>query len=253
MPDELSRTELILGREAIDKLKLSNVAIFGIGGVGSYAVEGLVRAGVGSFVLIDDDRVCLTNINRQIHATRKTIGKYKAEVMRDRVLEINPNAKVEVIKEFYTEKNADMFFDGRQISYIIDAIDTVSSKLDLAVQAKKRNIPIISCMGAGNKLDPTKFEVADIYETSVCPLAKVMRHELRRRGVDSLKVVYSKEPPIKPIETEQTSCKFKCICPEGTKRKCTDRRQVPGSVSFVPSVAGLIIAGEVVKDIIGRN
>ncbi|CDZ24101.1 putative protein YrvM [[Clostridium] cellulosi] len=250
MPDEFSRTELLLGKEAINKLKLSNVAIFGIGGVGSFTVEGLARAGVGSFILIDDDRICLTNINRQIHATRKTIGKYKAEIMRDRVLEINPHAKVEVIKEFYSEKNADLFFEGREIDYIVDAIDTVSSKLDLAVQAKKRNIPIISCMGAGNKLDPTKFEVADIYETSVCPLAKVMRHELKRRGVDSLKVVYSKEPPIKPIETEHTSCKYHCVCPEGTTRKCTERRQVPGSVSFVPSVAGLIIAGEVVKDLI---
>ncbi|HEX2937876.1 MAG TPA: tRNA threonylcarbamoyladenosine dehydratase [Ruminiclostridium sp.] len=249
MPDEFSRTELLLGREAIDKLKSSCVAVFGIGGVGSFTAEGLVRAGIGSMILIDDDRVCLTNINRQLHATRKTIGKFKADVMRDRIMEINPKVNVEVIKQFYSQKDSELFFEGRQIDYIVDAIDTVSSKLDLVMQAKKRNIQIISCMGAGNKLDPTKFEVADIYETSVCPLAKVMRHELRQRGVDSLKVVYSKETPITPIETDQTSCKFNCVCPEGTKRKCTDRRQVPGSVSFVPSVAGLIIAGEVIKDL----
>lgn len=249
MPDEFSRTELLLGSKAIEKLKLSCVAVFGIGGVGSYTVEGLARSGVGSLILIDDDIICLTNINRQLHATRKTVGKFKAEVMRDRVLEINPKANVEAIKAFYSEKNSSMFFEGRKIDYIVDAIDTVSAKIDLVIQAKKREIPIISCMGAGNKLDPTRFEVTDIYKTSICPLAKVMRHELRARGVDSLKVVYSKEPVITPIETEHTSCKYHCICPEGTKRKCTDRRQVPGSVSFVPSVAGLIIAGEVIKDL----
>lgn len=250
MPDEFSRSELILGRQAIEKLKISKVAVFGIGGVGSYTVEGMVRAGVGSFILIDDDRVCLTNINRQLHATRKTIGRLKAEAMCERVLEINPKASVEVINRFYSAHDAESFFEDRKIDYIVDAIDTVSAKIDLVLQAQSKKIPIISCMGAGNKLDPTKFVVTDIYKTSVCPLCKVMRHELRKRGVESLKVVYSAEPPVKPIETEMTSCKYHCVCPEGTKRKCTERRQVPGSVSFVPSVAGLIIAGEVVRDLI---
>lgn len=250
MPDEFSRTELLIGRQALDRLKQSCVAVFGIGGVGSYTVEGLVRAGVGSLILVDDDRICLTNINRQLHATRKTIGKFKAEVMRDRAIEINPKSNVEAAKIFYSKECADSFFEGRKIDYIVDAIDTVSAKLDLVEQAKKRGIPIISCMGAGNKLDPTQFEITDIYKTTVCPLAKVMRHELRQRGIDSLKVLYSKEEAIKPVETEATSCKFHCVCPEGTKRKCTDRRQVPGSISFVPSVAGLIIAGETVKDLI---
>lgn len=250
MPDEFSRTELLIGRQALDKLKQSCVAVFGIGGVGSYTVEGLVRAGVGSLILVDDDRICITNINRQLHATRKTIGKFKADIMCNRVLEINPNANVEGVKIFYSKDTADSFFEGRKIDYIVDAIDTVSAKLDLVVQAKNRGIPIISCMGAGNKLDATKFEVTDIYKTTVCPLAKVMRHELRQRGIDSLKVLYSREVAIKPIETTATSCKFHCVCHEGTKRKCTDRRQVPGSISFVPSVAGLIISGEVIKDLI---
>lgn len=253
MPDEFSRTELLIGKEALDKLKQSNVVIFGIGGVGSYTAESLTRAGVGSLVLVDDDRICLTNINRQLHATRKTIGKFKAEVMRDRILEINPKAQVEAAKIFYSAQTAEEFFEGRKIDYIVDAIDTVSAKLDLVVRAKERGIPIISCMAAGNKLDPTKFEVTDIYKTSICPLAKVMRHELRQRGVDSLKVVYSKEPAIKPMETDSTSCKYHCVCPEGTARKCTERRQVPGSISFVTPVPGFIIAGEVVKDLIGFN
>jgi tRNA A37 threonylcarbamoyladenosine dehydratase len=253
MPDEFSRTELLIGRKALDKLGKSRVAVFGIGGVGAYTAEGLIRAGVGSVMLVDDDRICLTNINRQLHATRKTVGKFKADVMKERLLEINPNATVDSVKLFYSGQTSETFFEGSKIDYIVDAIDTVSSKIDLVLQAKQRGIPIISCMGAGNKLDPTKFEVADIYSTSICPLAKVMRHELRQRGVDSLKVVYSRETPIVPVETEQTSCKFHCICPEGTARKCTQRRQVPGSISFVPSVAGLIISGEVVKDIIAAD
>lgn len=253
MPDEFSRTELLIGRKALDRLEKSRVAVFGIGGVGSYTAEGLIRAGVGSIMLVDDDRICLTNINRQLHATRKTVGKFKADVMKERLLEINPKATVDSVKLFYSAQTSETFFEGSKIDYIVDAIDTVSSKIDLVLQAKQRGIPIISCMGAGNKLDPTKFEVTDIYNTSICPLAKVMRHELRQRGVDSLKVVYSRETPITPVETEQTSCKFHCICPEGTARKCTQRRQVPGSISFVPSVAGLIISGEVVKDIIAAD
>lgn len=249
MLHEFSRTELLIGKDALSKLKNSRVAIFGIGGVGSFVAEGLVRSGVGKFVLIDDDLICLTNINRQLHATRKTIGKAKVEVMRDRILEINPKAEVIAIKKFYMPDCAMEIIRGDE-DYIVDAIDTVTAKIDLIVNAKKLNIPIISAMGAGNKLDPTRFEVTDIYKTSICPLAKVMRRELRKRGIDSLKVVYSKEEPTKPDETEENSCRTGCVCPKGTERKCTVRRQVPGSISFVPSVAGLIIAGEVIKDLI---
>jgi tRNA A37 threonylcarbamoyladenosine dehydratase len=249
MLHEFSRTELLIGAAALEKLGQSKVAIFGIGGVGTYVVEGLVRSGVGKFVLVDDDCICLTNINRQLHATRKTVGKPKVEVMRDRILEINPQAEVAIFQEFYMPDTAARLISD-DYNYIVDAIDTVTGKLDLIMRAKERNIPVISCMGAGNKLDPTKFEVADIFNTSVCPLAKVMRQELRKRGVTSLKVIYSKEQPIKPIETEQSSCSQGCICPAGTTRKCTIRHQIPGSIAFVPSVAGLIIAGEVVKDII---
>lgn len=248
MLHQFSRTELLIGVEALEKLKQSKVAVFGIGGVGSYTVEGLVRAGVGKLVLIDDDCVCLTNINRQLLATRKTVGKAKVEVMKERILEINPDAEVTIFQKFYMpDTAAELIFDD--YDYIVDAIDTVTGKIDLIEKAKAKHIPIISCMGAGNKLDPTKFEVADIYKTSVCPLAKVMRKELKKRGVHSLKVVYSKELPVTPIETEGSNCATGCICPSGTTRKCTIRRQIPGSISFVPSVAGLIIAGEVVKDI----
>lgn len=248
MLNEFSRTELLLGAEGMKRLAGSRVAVFGIGGVGTFAVEALARSGVGALDLIDDDKVCLTNINRQLIATRKTVGKKKVEVMRDRILEINPKAKVVTHEVFYGPETADQF-DLSQYDYIIDAIDTVTAKLILIERAKEKNIPIISCMGAGNKLDPTKLEVADISKTSMCPLAKVMRTELRRRGIKNLKVVYSKEPPITPAENEEISCKTQCICPPDTKRKCTVRRQVPGSVAFVPSVAGLIIAGEVIKDL----
>lgn len=249
MLNEFSRTELLLGIDAMKKLQESSVAIFGVGGVGSYCVEALARSGICSFALFDDDKVCLTNINRQLIATRKTVGKQKVEVMKDRILDINPKAQVITHQTFYSVENADEF-DLSGFSYIVDAIDTVSSKLTLIERAKAVGVPIISCMGAGNKLDPTRFEVADIYKTSVCPLAKVVRNELRKRNIDSLKVVYSKETPIKPIEEDSNSCKHHCVCPTDTKRKCTIRRQVPGSVSFVPSVAGLILAGEVIKDII---
>lgn len=248
--NEFSRTQLLLGSEAMEKLKNSSVAVFGIGGVGSFAAEAIVRSGIGGIALFDDDKVCLTNINRQLIATRKTVGKKKVEVMKERVLEINPKCEVEAFECFYTAENASGF-DLSKYAYIVDAIDTVSSKLTLIEHARKAGVPIISCMGAGNKLDPTRFEVADIYKTSVCPLAKVMRRELKARGIDSLKVVYSKEEVIKPQEEEDTSCKSNCVCPPDTKRKCTVRRQIPGSISFVPSVAGLIIAGEVIKDIIG--
>lgn len=248
MLNQNSRTELLLGTEAMNTLASSWVAVFGIGGVGSFTVEGLVRAGVGNFALFDDDKVCLTNINRQLIATRKTVGKKKVEIMRDRILEINPKANVECYETFYTEENAKEFPLDRY-SYVVDAIDTVSSKLTLIEEAKKANVPVISCMGAGNKLDPTQFVVTDIYKTSVCPLAKVMRRELKRRGIKKLKVVYSKEEALTPFDINDSSCRHHCICPADTKRTCTVRRQIPGSISFVPSVAGLIIAGEVIKDL----
>lgn len=249
MLNEFSRTEMLIGKAALEKLARSKVAVFGIGGVGSFVVEGLARAGVGGFVLVDDDCVCLTNINRQIHATRKTLGKPKVKVMRDRVLDINPRAEVIVHKTFYMPENARELVSP-EYNYIVDAVDTVTAKIDLVVSAKRLDIPVISSMGAGNKLDPTKFEIADIYETSICPLARVMRRELRKRGVKDLKVVYSKEEPLKPLETDDASCKTNCVCPAGTTRSCTVRRQVPGSISFVPSVAGLLIAAEVVRDLL---
>jgi len=248
MLDQFSRTELLLGHSAMEILRRSRVAVFGIGGVGGYVCEALVRSGVGAFDLIDDDRVCLTNLNRQIIATRKTVGKYKAEVMRDRILEINPDADVRIHKCFVLPENVEEFpFD--EYSYVVDAIDTVSAKLALVVQSQARNVPIISCMGAGNKLDGSQFRVADIYKTRVCPLARVMRRELKKRGVKHLKVVYSEEQPTRPLEDMSISCRTHCICPPGTQHKCTDRRDIPGSVAFVPSVAGLLIAGEVVKDL----
>jgi len=248
MLNQFSRTQLLLGKDAIDKLSNCRVAVFGIGGVGGYACEALIRSGVGHFDLIDDDRVCLTNLNRQIIATRKTIGQYKVDVMKERMLEINPNADITVHKCFFLPENADSFpFD--KYDYIIDAVDTVSAKLELVMQAQKHNVPIISCMGAGNKLDGSQFRVADIYKTKVCPLARVMRTELRKRGVKKLKVVYSEEPPIRPLEDMTISCRANCVCPPGTQRKCTVRRDIPGSVAFVPAVAGLLIAGEVIKDL----
>lgn len=249
MPDQFSRTELIFGKDSMKKLADSRVAVFGIGGVGGYAAEALARSGVGTLDLIDDDKVCLTNINRQIYATHKTVGKYKVDVAAERIHDINPEAHVNTFKTFYTPETAEEF-DFTQYDYVIDAIDTVTGKIALVVNADAAGTPIISSMGAGNKVDPTAFEVTDIYKTSVCPLAKVMRYELKRRGIKKLKVVYSKEPPIKPIENEEISCRTNCICPPKTARKCTQRRQVPGSNAFVPPVAGLIIAGEVIKDLV---
>ncbi len=251
MLNQFSRTELLIGKEGIEKLKNSKVAIFGIGGVGSFVTEGLVRAGVGNFVLVDDDKVCLTNLNRQIIATRKTIGKYKVDVMKERILEINPNANVETYKEFYMPDSKEKILD-ESITYVVDAIDTVTAKLELVTNCDKLNIPIISAMGTGNKLNPMAFEITDIYKTSVCPLAKVMRKELKKRNIKKLKVLYSKEEPIKPSESEENTCKTNCICPPGTKRKCSVKNQIPGSISFVPTVAGLIISGEVIKDIINK-
>lgn len=251
MLTQFSRTELLLGKEAMEKLKNAKVAVFGIGGVGGYVCEALVRSGVGAFDLIDDDKVCLTNLNRQIIATRKTIGKYKTDVMKDRILEINPDARVEVHKCFFLPENADEF-PFEEYDYIVDAVDTVTAKISLVMKAQEMNVLIISSMGAGNKLDASQFRVADIYKTKVCPLAKVMRRELKKRGVKKLKVVYSEEQPTRPVEDMAISCRTNCICPSGAAHKCTERRDIPGSVAFVPSVAGLIIAGEVVKDLAAK-
>lgn len=229
MLEEFSREELLIGKEGIEKLRNSKVAIFGIGGVGSYVVEGLVRAGIENFILVDNDEVSISNINRQIIALQNTVGTPKVEVAKERILSINPNCKVEIHKEFFMPDSKD-FFD-EDTSYVVDCIDTVTAKIELVLRAKKYNVPIISSMGTGNKLDPTLFEVTDIFKTEVCPLAKVMRKELKSRNINKLKVVYSKEIPIQ-LEKEE------------------GKKQVPGSISFVPSVAGLIIAGEVIKDLI---
>lgn len=250
MLNQFSRTELIFGKEAMEKLANSRIAIFGIGGVGGFTAEGLARSGVGTLDLIDDDRVCLTNINRQIFATRKTVGKLKIDVAKERLLEINPDMTINTYKTFYMPETADQF-DFTQYDYVVDAIDTVTGKIELVMNANKCRTPIICSMGAGNKVDPTRFQVADIYSTSVCPLARVMRYELKKRGIRKLKVVYSTEKPMTPVDDMAISCKQHCICPPGTARKCTQRNQVPGSNAFVPSVAGLIIAGEVIKDITG--
>ncbi len=252
MLNQFSRTELLIGKEALERLSKAHVAVFGIGGVGGYVVEALVRSGIGNFDLIDDDKVCLTNLNRQIIATRDTIGRYKVEVMRERILSINPDAEVTTHRCFYLPENA-QDFDFSSYDYVVDAVDTVTAKLEIVMRAKESNIPVISCMGVGNKLNPTQLEIADIYKTSVCPLAKVMRRELRKRGVDKLKVLYSKEEPITPLDDSEDTCREHCVCPPGTTRKCTQRRAIPGSISFVPSAAGLIIASEVVKDLAGIN
>ena len=241
MQEQFSRTELLLGQEGLKKLEKAHVAVFGVGGVGGYAVEALARSGIGAIDLIDDDRVCPSNINRQIIATHKTVGEYKVDVAKERILEINPDCKVRAFKTFYMPDTASQF-NFYEYDYVIDAIDTVTGKLELIMQAKQAGTPVISSMGAGNKLDPTAFEVADIYKTSVCPLAKVMRRECKKRGIKSLKVVYSKEEPVS-IDPDKVPLEE----PAGNH---SQRRSVPGSVAFVPSVVGLIIAGEVIKDII---
>lgn len=249
MLNQFSRTQLMFGKENIEKLHNSHVAIFGIGGVGGYTVEALVRSGVGKITLVDDDKVCLTNLNRQLYATLSTVGKYKVDVAEERILDIYKKAEVTKFKTFYTPETKDMF-DFSQYDYVVDAIDTVIGKLSIVEECYKSNTPVISSMGAGNKVNPTMFEVDDIYNTSVCPLARVMRQELRKRKIPKLKVVYSKEKALKPLEDMTISCKTHCICPPGTVHKCTNRRDIPSSNAFVPSVVGLIIAGEVIKDII---
>lgn len=262
MSSLFSRTELLFGRDAMEKLAASRVAVFGVGGVGGYAAEALARSGIGAIDLIDSDRVCESNINRQLHATCRTIGRYKVDVAAERIAEINPLAKVRVHRIFYLPETADSFCFS-DYDYIIDAVDTVTAKIALVMNAEAAKTPIISSMGAGNKLDPTAFEVADIYSTSVCPLAKVMRRELKRRGIKSLKVVYSREIPLvpgealpapdetdPPLDASADSTQQDAHCPSGlSPEKNPGRRRVPGSCSFVPPVAGLIMAGEVIKDL----
>ena len=252
MLNQFSRTQLLLGQPAMKKLSECRVAVFGIGGVGGFACEALVRSGIGELDIIDDDRVCLTNINRQIIATRSSIGKYKVDVMRERMLDINPDVQVREWKTFFLPENADEF-PFEEYDYVVDAVDTVTAKIQLVMKANEHGVPVISCMGAGNKLDPTQFKVSDIYKTRYCPLAKVMRHEMKKRGVKKLKVVYSEEKALRPIEDMSISCRNHCVCPPGTAHKCTERRDIPGSTAFVPSVAGLIIAGEVIKDLTSKE
>lgn len=248
MLNQFSRTELVFGAESMDILQNSRVAVFGIGGVGGYTVEALARSGVGEFDLIDDDKVCLTNVNRQIIALLSTIGQYKVDVMEQRIHQINPKAIVHKHQCFYLPETRDQF-DFSQYDYVVDAVDTVTAKIDIIVQADKSNVPYISAMGAGNKVNPADMQVSDIYKTSMCPLARVMRRELKKRRIKKCKVVYSKEKPLRPIEDMAISCRMHCICPPGTVRHCTDRRDIPGSTAFVPSTMGLIIASEVVKDL----
>lgn len=236
--EQFVRTALLLGEEGVARLKRAKVAVFGIGGVGGFAVEALARAGVGAFLLVDSDRICVSNINRQIIADWNTVGRYKTKVMQERIASVNPDAEVETRECFFLPENADSF-DFSGWDYIVDAVDTVSAKLEIIVRAKEAGVPVISCMGAGNKLDPTRFEVADLYETSVCPLARVMRRELKKRGIDSCKVVYSREEARTPLDGLLS------------QEESGGRRSVPGSVSFVPSVAGLVAAGEVIRDLAG--
>ena len=232
MKEEFTRTAMLIGEKSVEKLSTVHIAVFGIGGVGGYVTEALARCGVGKFDLIDNDTVNITNINRQIIATHNSLGQYKADAAKDRILSINPKAEVRAFRTFYLPENSEDF-DFAVYDYVVDAVDTVTAKIELIVNSKKAGVPVISCMGTGNKLDPTQFEIDDIYNTSVCPLARVMRHELRKRGIDKLKVLYSKEEPIRPDKNE-------------------DSKPVPASISFVPPVAGLIIAGEVIKDLIKK-
>ncbi len=241
MSDRFSRTELLLGRSVMEHLAGCRVAVFGIGGVGGYVCEALARSGIGRLDLTDDDKVCVSNINRQIIATGKTVGKYKTDVMKERILDINPEAEVNTYNCFFLPENASDF-PFEEFDYVVDAVDTVTAKIELVMQCQKTGVPIISAMGAGNKLDPTQFRVADIFKTNVDPLAKVMRRELKKRGINKLKVVYSEEKPVRPIGDSS-------ICSPGEESHYTGRRSVPGSTAFVPSVAGLIIAGEVIKDL----
>ena len=248
MQDQFSRTRLLLGPDAMEALGKKRVAIFGIGGVGGYVCEALVRSGIGAFDLIDDDKVCLTNLNRQIIATRETIGKYKTDVMRDRMLAINPEVKVEIHRCFFLPENADDF-PFHEYDYVVDAVDTVTAKIELIMRAKAAGVPIISAMGAGNKLDPGRFKIADIYDTKICPLSRVMRRELKKRNIDSLKVVYSDEQPVTPTGDASEHIEENYIGTEKEVQQSTKRKAIPGSTAYVPAVAGLLIAGEIVNDL----
>jgi tRNA A37 threonylcarbamoyladenosine dehydratase len=248
MVERFSRTEMLFGKAAMARLSAARVAVFGIGGVGGYAAEALARSGIGRMDLFDDDKICRTNINRQLHATEKSVGRYKVEAAAERILDINPSAAVQAVKLFYTPRTSGQV-DLSLYDYVVDAVDTVSGKVELAVKSGECGVRVVSSMGAGDKFDATAFKVADIYDTSVCPLAKVMRRELRKRGVAKLKVVYSEEPPVQHAKDAVAVCGENCACPPGTERDCAARRRIPGSNAFVPPVVGLIIAGEVVKDI----
>ncbi len=247
MLNQYSRAELIYGAENMELLRRSRVAVFGVGGVGGSVVEALARMGVGTLDLIDDDRVCLTNLNRQVLATRSTVGKYKVDAARDRIHDIDPAITVNTYQTFFLPEESDRF-DFARFDYVVDAIDTVTGKIQIILQAQAAGVPVISAMGCGNRSDPTKLTVTDLYKTSQDPLARVMRRELKRRGVKKLKVVYSTEPAIRPIDTEN-SCLHHCICPPGSTRKCTERRDLPGSSSFVPPVAGMMMAAAIVNDL----
>lgn len=249
MTDRFSRTELLIGGQALERLKHARVAVFGAGGVGGYCIEALARSNVGAIDIIDDDKICITNVNRQIYALSSTVGKYKVDAAAERIKDINPDCDVKTYKTFYMPETSGEF-DFSVYDYVIDAVDTVTAKLLIAERAEQAGVPVISAMGAGNKLDATGFKVADIYDTRVCPLARVMRTECKKRGIKSLKVVYSEETAIRPPFGAVVSCKHHCVCPAGTVRKCTARRDIPASIAFVPSVVGLIIAGEVIKDLI---
>ena len=248
MPHAFSRTEMVLGSRSMETLKNSRVAVFGIGGVGGHVVEALARSGIGALDLIDNDQVALTNLNRQIIALHSTIGRNKVDVAAERVLDINPECHVRPICTFFLPETKDSF-DFAAYDYVVDAIDTVSAKLCLVQKANQWSVPIISAMGAGNKLEPGRFHISDITRTHTCPLARVMRRELRKRGIRHLKVIWSDEPPNRPIEDMSISCRSHCICPPGAKHKCTERRDIPGSTAFVPAVAGLMIAAEVIRDL----
>ena len=249
MQNQFSRTQLLVGKPAIETLMGSRVAVFGVGGVGGYVVEVLARSGIGALDIVDDDKVCMTNINRQIYALISTVGQYKVDVAEKRILDINPRCIVRKYQMFYLPENADQF-DFTQYDYVVDCIDTVTAKIDIIKRCYELNIPVISCMGAANKLDPTAFKVADIYKTSMDPLARVMRRELKKLGIPHLKCLYSEEQALRPIDDDTISCRFHCICPDKNMRKCTERRDIPASNAFVPATAGLIIGGEVVKDLI---
>lgn len=252
MLNQFSRAALVLGQDSMEILARSRVAVFGIGGVGGSVVEALARSGIGTLDLIDDDRICLTNINRQVLATRKTVGQYKVDAAEERIHDISPETAVNKYRTFFLPETADQF-DFSQYDYVVDALDTVTAKIEIVLRAQKAGVPVISCMGCGNRVDPTRLTVTDIYQTKQDPLARVMRYELRKRGVKELTVVYSTEPAIRPEKDQDNSCLYHCICPPGTERKCTERRDIPGSTAFVPPAAGMIAASVIVRELTRFN